>query len=330
MNRNQWYIVQRVGLSVVSLVAVLTILFLMFRLLPGDPATTLASPRFSEADRQALLEQHGLTEPLHVQYVLYWQNLLQGDLGLSIQHNTAVLPLLLDRTLNTLAITFPAVLLAFTFGPIFGANFAWRRNESLDVYGTGAVLLMYAAPIFWTGMLALMVFSFYFGWLPTGGMYPADYVEERLTDRFFSTDFVRHAILPIVIFFLWRLSQPTLIVRNTMIDVMNADFITLKKAEGIPDPTIKYRHGLRNSILPVLHYSALALGYAFGGSIILETVFSWPGLGLAMWNAVLASDYPMAMGAFLMISTIIIILNLVVDVLSIYIDPRVAEGEMEV
>lgn len=329
MTKRGRYLLQRFVLMLVSLWAVVTILFFLFRIMPGDPASQMVSPRFSEAERQAVLEQHGLTEPLYVQYFVYLRNLMMGDLGVSFQHGSEVAPFILDKALNTLAITFPAVFLAFTFGPLVGANFAWNRNEYLDNYGTGAVLLAFAAPIFWTGMLAIMVFSFYLGWLPSSGMRSADYVGEGYLARFLSTDFLRHAILPIVIFFLWRLSQPTLIMRNNMIDVIGKDFITLKRAEGLSERNIMYRHAARNALLPLVHYTALAVGFAFGGSIILETVFSWPGVGQAMWNAVLANDYPVAQGAFTLISVVIIVLNFVVDVVSVYIDPRVTEEGVE-
>ncbi|QLG61045.1 ABC transporter permease [Halorarum salinum] len=329
MNQKTKFILQRFGLMLVSLFAVITLLFVLFRLMPGDPASQLVSPRFSEADRQAILEQHGLTEPLHVQYIIYLQNVAQGNLGISFQHGSPVLPFLLNKTLNTLSITVPALLLAFTFGPFIGANFAWNRNESLDSYGTGLVLVAFAAPIFWTGMLSIMVFSFWLGWLPAAGMHSATYTEISLLDRFFSVEFLRHAILPIAIFALWRLSQPTLIMRNNMIDLIGSDFIKLKRAEGIPERSIMYRHGARNALLPLVHYMALAFGFAFGGSIILETVFSWPGVGQAMWTAVRASDYPVAQGAFTIISVAIIVLNFLVDILSVYVDPRVADTGVE-
>lgn len=319
------YILQRLGLMLVSLFAVITILFLLFRLLPGDPATVLVSPRFSDEQRQALLEQYGLTQPLYIQYIKYLANLAQGNLGVSFQYGRPVLPFILNKTLNTISITMPAVLLAFTIGPFIGAVFAWYRNGAVDKYGTGAVLLAFAAPIFWTGMLAIMVFSFWLNWLPVGGMRSATYTETSILGRFLAWDFVKHAILPIVIFFLWRLSQPTLIIRNNMIDLLGAPFLKLKRAEGLSERNVIFRHAARNALLPLIHYSALAIGFAFGGSIILETVFSWPGVGRAMWTAVLSRDYPVAQAAFLMISTIIIVLNFFVDIISVYIDPRVTE-----
>lgn len=319
------YLFRRLLLMFVSIFVVLTIVFVLFRVLPGDPSSQLVSPRFSDEQRQTLLRQHGLTRPLHVQYLTYLTNVVQGNLGVSFQHGQSVLPFILDKTINTISITLPAVVLAFTFGPLIGANFAWNRNEPLDKYGTGAVLVMYAAPIFWTGMVSIMVFGFWLGWLPVGNMHSPTYPDDSLVRRFVSVDFLRHAILPVTIFFLWRLSQPTLIIRNNMIDLLGTPFIKLKRAEGLSERSIMYRHAARNALLPLIHYTALAVGFAFGGSVILETVFSWPGVGQAMWNAVLSRDYPVAQAAFIVISMIIIVLNFVVDVISVYIDPRVTQ-----
>lgn len=324
------YLVRRFALMLVSILAVLTIVFAIFRVMPGNPASILVSPRFSEEQRQALLASYGLTEPLHIQYLRYLANIVQGNLGVSFQTGRPVLPMIITKTTNTLAITLPAVILAFTFGPLIGANFAWHRNGMLDRYGTGLVLVMYAAPIFWTGMLAIMVFGFWFGWLPVGGMHKPTYpTGGSLSNRFLNVDFLRHAVLPVSIFFLWRLSQPTLIIRNNMIDLLGTPFIKLKRAEGLSERRLKYHHTARNALLPLMHYTALALAFAFGGSVILETVFSWPGIGQAMWNAVLARDYPVAQAAFIMISMIIILMNFVADILSVYIDPRVAEEGVE-
>lgn len=328
MNKKLQFAIQRAVLTIISLWAVITILFLLFRFLPGDPSDRLVDPRFTDEQRQALLAQYGLDEPLHIQYISYMSNFVQGDLGQSFEHGTAVLPFILDRTVNTLVLTLPAIFAAFLIGPLLGAIFAWYRNSRVDSIGTATILLLYAAPIFWTGMIAIMIFAFQWDLLPSGGMRGPGFIEESIFDRVFSLETLRHAILPIVIFFLWRLSRPTLITRNNMIDVLDSNFIELKRAGGIPQRKLIFRHGLRNSLLPVVHFGALAIGFAFGGSVILETVFSWPGLGRAMWRAVLAHDYPVVQGAFFLMSAMIIIFNLFADIVSVYIDPRVTDEEV--
>jgi peptide/nickel transport system permease protein len=325
MKKVQRFLLQRFALTLFSLFAVITILFLLFRIVPNDPASVLASPQFSDAERRALLEQYGLTKPIWEQYVIYMANLMTGSFGRSFATGERVAPFVIDRAINTMSVTLPAVLLAFSVGPFLGATFSWNRGEAIDNYGTAAVLVTYAAPIFWTGMIALAIFSFHLGWLPSSGMHEATYVETSILDRFLSVDFLKHALMPITIFFLWRLSQPTLIMRNNMIDVLGSEYIELKRAEGLSSRRVLFHHAMRNALLPVVHYGALALGFAFGGSVILEQVFSWPGVGRAMFEATLSADYPVAQAAFFMLSVMIISMNFLADIVSIYLDPRVAD-----
>lgn len=326
MKQRHKFLLRRLGLTVVSLWAVLTILFVLFRTLPGDLSTVILPPGVSEQQRQALARSYGLNQPLYVQYIRYLENIvLHGNFGRSFVTNEPVLPFLLDRTLNTISVTITALVMAFTIGPFVGALMAWNRGSSVDKYGTGLVLVTWAAPLFWTGLISLMVFSFWLEWLPSSGMHSVTYTGDGLIDRFVSMDFLTHAILPIAVYFLARISQPVLYMRNNMLEVLDSEFIELKRAEGLTERNVRVKHAARNSLLPVLHYAALALGFAFGGSVILETVFTWPGIGRALWNAVLQRDYPLAQGAFFFIAFMIIFLNFVIDVISVYIDPRVAE-----
>lgn len=316
---------------VLSLWAILTILFILFRTLPGDVSSVILPPGVSEQQRQELAASYGLNQPLYVQYVRYLENIiLHGSFGRSFVTSKPVMPLLLDKALNTISITVTALVLAFAIGPFIGAFMAWNRGGHADKYGTGLVLITWAAPLFWTGLISLMIFAFYLQWLPSSGMHSPTYAGEGLINRFVSVDFLVHAILPFTVYFLARISQPVLYMRNNMLEVLNSEFIELKRAEGLSERDVRIKHAARNSLLPVLHYAALALGFAFGGSVVLETVFSWPGIGRALWDAVLQRDYPLAQGAFFFIAFMIIFLNFVIDVLSVYIDPRVAEEGVDV
>lgn len=318
------YIAKRVVLTVFSIFVVATFLFFLFRLAPGDPTTAILDPGMTAEDRQLLRRQFGLDEPLYVQYVKYMQNLLALNLGVSFRHQQPVVDLILDSGLNTMALMLPSVLIAFVVGPLIGAGLAWHRNTTTDTAGIGLVLLTYATPVFWTGMVAIMIFSFNLGWLPTGGIHSPAYVSDSLVERFVSVDFLHHLVLPLSVTALYYLSIPTLIMRNTMIEVIGSDFIEMARAQGLSRFSILYRHAARNALLPVLHYAAVAIGFAFGGSVVIESVFSWPGVGRLMWQAVLQQNYPLAQGAFLLLATLIIVLNLIVDVLSVYVDPRAA------
>lgn len=329
MNKKQKYLVQRFLLTIFSLWAVLTILFFLFRILPGDPANLLVPTTATSEERRQIRQSLGLTQPLYIQYIRYLENvILHADFGRSFLNDRPVMPYVVNKALNTISVTITALVFAWILGPIMGAYFAWNRDSPADRYGTGFLLAFWATPIFWTGMLSIMIFSFYLGWFPSSGMHSATYVSESLFDRFVSADFLRHAFLPVTVFFLARLSQPVLIMRNNMLEVLGSEFIELKRAEGLSERRIRLHHAARNSLLPVLHFGALVMGFAFGGSVILETVFSWPGLGRALWEAVLAQDYPVAQGAFFLISFIIISLNFVIDTLSVYVDPRVAEEDL--
>lgn len=322
------YIVKRLLLTVFSIFVIATLVFLIFRLAPGNPASAVVDPSMPPGAREEILDRFGLNEPLHVQYVLYLKNLLSGDLGTSFRYQEPVAALIFGRAVNTMVLMLTSVLIAFLVGPVLGAYFAWNRGTWVDTAGIGSVLVMYAAPVFWTGMLGIMVFSFWLGWVPSGGLRSPGRVTESLWELYLSEDFLRHLVLPLVVTTLYWLTAPTFIMRNNMIDVLGEDFIEMNRAQGLPEHRIIYGHAARNSLLPVVHYGALAVGFAFGASVIIETVFSWPGVGRLMWQAVLTSDYPVAQAAFLFFAVVIILMNFLIDVLTVYIDPRVSEHEV--
>jgi peptide/nickel transport system permease protein len=281
----------------------------------------------SQADRQELLRQYGLNEPLYIQYVRFMQNLFVGDLGISFRLNEPVTDVIMDKLVNTLVLMLTAVLLAYVFGILIGAQLAWNRNTLTDYIGTAVVLVTYAAPVFWVGMMAIMLFSFQLEWLPAGGMRSSTSSFDSQLAHFLSIDFLRHFILPLSTTLLYQLTIPTFMMRNNMIDVLNQDFMEMVRVEGLSEFSILYHHAARNSLLPVVHHAAVSLGFAFGGSVVIETVFSWPGIGRLMWQAARAQDYPLAQGCFLVLATSIIVLNFIADAISVYVDPRAAVAE---
>jgi len=327
MNTRIRFVLKRILLMVVTLFTVATILFLMFRILPGDPSTTIVDPTMSKAARQELLAQYGLNQPLHVQYIKYMTNLAQGNLGISFRYGRPVTELIAGRLLNTLSLMLTSVVLAYVIGVGLGALFARHRDSRLDYYGTGIVLFMYAAPVFWVGMLGIMVFAFTLEWVPSGGMHSVSYIPEGPLDSFLSLDFLHHLVLPLTVTTLYFLTIPVFTTRSNMIDVLEADFIEMARVQGLSEFSIVYRHAARNALLPVLHYAAISIGFAFGGSVIIETVFSWPGIGQMMWEAARAFDYPLAQGSFLVLAMVVVSMNFLADLLSVVVDPRVAEYE---
>jgi len=321
------YLLKRGVLSAFSIFVVATVLFLLFRLMPGDPTLAVVEPTMTEEHRQILREQFGLDKPLYVQYGLYMENLLHGNLGRSFRKSSPVSALIGSKLANTLVLTLSSVVISYVIGILLGGLLAWYRNSNIDYFGSGFVVVTYAAPVFWVGMMSIMVFSFRLGWLPTGGMQSSRATYNGLLDLYFSVGFLKHLILPLTVMVLYGLTIPAITMRNNMIDVLNQDFIQMSRVAGLSEWSIMYRHAARNALLPVVHHAAVSIGFAMGGSVVIESVFSWPGIGRTMWQAVLTQDLPLAQGTFLVLASSIIILNFVADALSVYIDPRAGMTE---
>lgn len=303
--------------------AVATILFLIFRLMPGNPLVAYIDPTFTEEQQQQLLQRFGLDRPLHVQYVIYLGNLLQGDLGDSFFYRDSVTSLLWDVFPNTLALTLVSLVFAYIFGVLFGALLAWVRNSSFEGMAIPLVLLTRAAPEFWLGMILLAIFSFQLGWFPAGGAVTAGSDYPNLWARFFSLDFLRHLFLPAATLAIYLHGLPLLLMRSNMLETLREDFVTMARMKGLSTWSVLVRHAARNALLPVVTAFALGVGYSIGGNVVVETVFSWPGIGRLLVRAVSASDYPLAQGAFLMIAAVMVFMNFVADLLYSVLDPRV-------
>lgn len=280
----------------------------------------------TEQQRQAMLERLGLDRPLHEQYISYLVDLIQFDLGTSWTFQVPVSEILVIKLINTLALMGPALIIAYAFAILFGSLMGWYRDTSFEKGGIIIALIGRSTPSFWLGLMLLIVFSYTLGWAPIGGMRTAGAYEGGAYTKlslFITKDFFHHLILPMLTAaFVWG-STPTLLMRNSMLEVISSDFIEIKQAEGLPEWIVIFRHGVRNSILPLITVAAVAIGFAFGGSVIIETVFNWPGMGRAMVQGMFNRDYPLAMGAFFLMGSITIFMNFVADLLYIYFDPRV-------
>lgn len=321
------YLAKRIVGAFVSFMVVATFLFFLFRAIPGDVVSLYAGPGMSEEGVARLRERYGFNEPLYVQYLLFIQGLFNGTWGVSFIFNDPVTDILFERLLNTFSLMIPALLLSYTVGPFIGAFIAWRRGSNTDAIGVTLLLVFFAAPVFWSGMVVLMVFSFFLGWFPSGGMVGAARSVDGIADLFLSLDFLHHLALPLLVTTLYFMAQPAFFMRSTMIEKLNSDFITMARAEGLPTFSLIYRHAARNSMLPVLHHAAVLIGAAAGGSVLIEVIFSWPGVGRTMWEAVEFRDYPLAQGAFLLMAGSIISMNFIIDLISVYVDPRATQEE---
>lgn len=320
------HVLERLGHLLLVLWAVTTLTFVLFRLMPGDPTLNFLSPTFDEETRQALLRSFGLDRPIWEQYFIYMGNLFQGELGRSFLQGKPVAVLLADALPNTVILTLVALTGAYAFGIVAGAFLAFRRGSALEAAAIPAALATRSAPEFWLGMLLLAGLAFQAGWFPTAGALSPGVSIEGISGRLASADFWWHLVLPALTLMLYLQGLPLLLMRATMLEVMNDEFIVMAKMKGLSRWSIVMRHAARNALLPVVTAFALGLGASVGGNVVVETVFAWPGVGRVLVQAVQSADYPLAQGAFIMIAAVLVTMNTLADLAYAALDPRVSVG----
>jgi len=300
--------------------------FILFRLAPGDPTINFLSPSFNEETRAALMKSFGLDKPLWEQYFIYMGNLLHGNLGQSFLQGKPVAVLLADALPNTVLLTVVSLTAAYAFGIVAGAFLAFRRGGLVEAVSIPAALATRAAPEFWLGMLLLAGLAFQTGWFPTGGALSPGREMNSFADRFMSADFWWHLALPALTLMLYLQGLPLLLMRATMLEVLNDEFIVMAKMKGLSRWSVVMRHAARNALLPVVTAFALGLGASIGGNVVVETVFAWPGIGRVLVQAVQSADYPLAQGAFILIAASLVTMNTLADLAYAALDPRVSIG----
>jgi ABC-type dipeptide/oligopeptide/nickel transport system permease component len=318
------FVIRRFFHSLITIWVIATLVFLLFRAMPGDPALRIVDPTFPAETRQQLLAKFGLDRPVTEQYVLYLRNLLVGDLGVSFFSRRPVAVELGDRVMNTVVLALGSFLFAYPLGIAGGAFLAARRGTWIESVGITIALFFRSAPLFWTAMIAVTIFSFYLGWLPHSGMRSIGYQAANDFEKFVNLDFARHMILPVVVSGLYFMALPMLLLRNTVLETLNEDYIELARAKGLPERVVMFRHAVRNAILPVVTAAAVYIGLALGGMTVIEVVFSWPGLGRTIVQAVQRLDFPVAQGAFLILALMVLLMNFIADLLYVYLDPRIS------
>lgn len=306
-----------------TLGAIGTILFIMFRLMPGDPTSYIVSPQMDAQARQQIIAMHGLNEPLHVQYIAFLQNAFLLDFGQSFHTNEPVQEVILRLLPNTLALMLSAFIIAYFAGVAAGIIAGWNRGSRFERSSIVIALISRSMPTFWVGIIMLWVAGAGLGIIPMTGMRSAGARPEGFFDLVLSLDFVHHLIAPAAVLAFYYMGYPLLLMRNNMLEILSEDFIDVCRAKGLKDRTIMIKHAARNALLPVVTAAAVALGYAIGGSVLIETVFGWPGLGREMVRAVLRRDYPVAQGAFLLLAGSVVFMNFLADLAYSWLDPRV-------
>ncbi|NDL60823.1 ABC transporter permease [Phytoactinopolyspora mesophila] len=315
------YVLNRASGAVVSLVAVLFTGFFIFRILPRDPVEQimLNTPNATPELEAALRSEFGLDRPLLVQFWEYLTNTLSGDLGVSIQYQVPVTQIIADRLWPTVLLSGTALVLCVTVGFSQGAIAAWRNGSKFDKRTVNIALLLYAAPAFWVGMIAIIVFARELRLFPTGRMVSATTPNEfwpRLLDT------AHHMVLPTLTMSAMLYAGYLLIMRASMLDEMGNDYITTARAKGLRDAVVRRKHAMRNALLPTTTLVFMAIGNVINGAVFTETVFTWPGLGYTFFQAISVPDLPVLQGLFIVFSASTILANLTADILYWFIDPR--------
>ncbi len=308
---------------VMVVVVIATVNFVLVHAAPGDPAQVIAGES-GAADEKLLAQlraEYGLDKPYPVQLANYLERVLTLDLGYSYRQQQPVRTLILERLPATLLLTATAFLLALTIGVALGVLAGIRAGTWADTLLTIFSLLLYAMPVFWLGLMLVLLFSVKLDWLPAFG-YVTIGVDMSPLERL--GDIASHLALPAVSLAAIYLAIYARLTRSSVIEVMQQDFIKTARSKGLTQGRIIARHILRNAILPVVTVAGMQAGALVGGAVVIETVFAWPGLGRLIYDALLQRDYPVMLGIFLVMSVIVIMLNLVTDAIYRLIDPRVA------
>ena len=328
MTLNWKYIGRRFGQMLLTLWIIATILFFVFRLMPGNPLTAYIDPNFTSEQQEILLQQFGLDKPLLYQYLVFLLNLLQGNLGTSFVYRDDVLNVVARVLPNTLYLMLFSLIIAYVVGVLGGILLAWLRGKKGETVGIVLTLFTRSAPQFWVGMLMLAIFSFRLGWLPSSGTGPAGITYSSEWAKFTSPVFWKYMLLPSLTLAIYLLGLPLLLMRTNMVESMEESYVTIARMRGLSEWRVMLKYAARNAILPVVTAMAVGFGYAIGGNVVIENVFSWPGLGRLLVDAVTMSDYPLAQGAFLLAAAIMVFMNFVADLLYSVLDPRIALEDM--
>jgi len=330
----KWYIIKRLLMLIPVLLGTSIIAFSLIHLAPGDPARTMAGEHASQRTINAIKEKYGLDKPLYIQYGIWLNRALHGDMGRSIVSNEYVTKEIFDRFPNTFELTFFAMILAIAIGTMAGIISASKQYSALDYTFMGIALFGVSMPVFWLGIMLMMIFGVYLRWLPIGGRINILIPFHRITgfyllDSIITGNFaalistLRYLILPSTALATIPMATIARVSRSSMLEVLRQDFIRTERAKGLSERVVIYKHAVRNAMIPVITVIGLNFGLLLAGAILTETVFSWPGIGRYVVNAVRMRDYPAVQGCVLFFALVFVIVNLVTDIIYVYIDPRI-------
>jgi len=317
------FLIKKAFITFLTIFAAVTVNFFIFRIMPGDPAKLLLNdPRLKKENIELLRRQFGLDKPLWEQYFIYLKETFKGNMGISFVHNIPVSQIIAQKLPQTILLLSISIAISTVIGIAIGAICGWKRGSKLDAALLTFSLITYMVPTFWIGIVLLMVFSLWLGWFPVGGITT---IGGAGIPKWL--DVLRHMFLPSLALFFWYMGEYVILMRGSMLDVMKEDYILTARAKGLRDIKILKDHAVKNALLPVVTLIALNVGWMVAGVIEVEVVFSWPGMGKLIYDAVLKRDYPVLQGCFLIITVVVVLANLIADLVYGYIDPRIRRGE---
>ncbi|MGD8503120.1 MAG: ABC transporter permease [Syntrophobacterales bacterium] len=329
------YIIRRILLLIPTLLGISIIIFLMMHITPGDPAELLLGERATEKALEALREHLGLNEPLHVQYGMFLKRLVKGDLGETIWTRQKVWIEVKQRFPATIELSIAAMLISSFLGIILGIISATKQYSVFDYISMLGALVGVSMPIFWLGLVLMLIFSLHLGWFPMSGRLSVGidldtitnfYILDALLTKNWAAfkDVLWHLTLPAITLSTIPMAIVARMTRSSMLEVLRQDYIKTAKAKGLSPGIVVMKHALRNALIPVITVIGLMFGILLAGAILTETIFAWPGVGKWLYDAVLQRDYMVIQGGTLFVAGIFVIINVVVDVLYAVINPKIS------
>lgn len=318
------FIFKRLTEILIIFFVILTVLFLLFRLSPGDPITRMVDPNMTPEDAEHLITQMGLNQPVWIQYLYYLKNFFTGNLGVSFHYGQPVLSVIWLRLLNTIMLFTSSIILSALVGVFLGKIAAWHKGEKIDNWMTLGALVFHTLFLPWVALILIWIFAFKVGWFPLNGMIsPEIWINPSSGFGLKVLDVLHHMALPLLTLFLIHFGSYLLIMRSSMLDTLREDYILTARAKGLTEKIIRNHHAAPNAALPVITSVGISLAFSISGGALTETVFSWPGIGRELVFAVSNNDYPLAQASFLLIAIVVLLTNFVVDILYTYLDPRI-------
>jgi len=315
------FVLRRLFHALPLLICVIVFNFFLIHLAPGDPIQALVGEfPAPEAYIAEMRKVFGLDQPIYIQLLLYIKNIVAGDLGFSFYYRQPVLSVILDRVPATLQLMVPALLFSATIGILLGVLSARKPYSLADNTISVFSLFGYCVPAFWLGQMLMAAFAIELGWLPSQGMKT---VGADLEGASLIADRAAHLVLPFAALAIRHLAVNARMMRSSMLEVAYEDFVTVARAKGLNEKAVIARHMVPNALMPVVTIIGVDVGFLFTGSVLVETVFGWPGIGRLMYESIVKRDYPVLMGNFLITTALVVVVNLIVDLIYVWLDPRV-------